>query len=237
MMILLIAIAAGLVVGPMQPPPPPGWETAPARPVDHKAPRDLQEAAVEWCCNGQGLGTQACKDNRGHIIRARTHDLHWVGLWYMQAWRLPGAFEYWPVAHSCRESRGKVGAVGDRGTSVGLFQLKYYPWVGWWKDKAKRHLDRLDPFESARALSHGVALSYRTKVDRACPGTKLDKLRLAAVRTTRSGFTTVGIGKVPRCDFMVLHRDGIMRPTGGLPVAWAQKAWDLRNMARLIVKR
>ncbi len=237
MMILLIAIAAELATGPMPAPPPPGWETAPPRPWNVEAPRDLQKMAVEWCCNGQGLGTQACKDRRGAAIVARTHDLWWVGLWYMQAWRLPEAMEYWPVAHACRESRFKAGAVGDNGTSVGLFQLKYKPWVPWWQSRAGRHLDRLDPIESARVLSHGVALSYRTKVDRACPGTRLDKLRLAVVRTTRSGFTTVGIGKVPRCDFMVLHRDGTMQETGGIAVEWAKDALERRDLTRLTVKR
>lgn len=223
MFLVLIAIASALAVGPMPPPPPPGWQTAPPRPYDHHTPRALLDATVELACRGRG--SEKCQRTRGHLIRERARELHWVGVWYQATWQLDGWISWWLSMHAARESRFFLGAIGDDGNSVGLLQIQA-SWIGWWYRNANRHLDRLDPAEAARALMHGVAYSYRFKTPKACPNVPAEKLwRLAVARTTRTAFAEVG-PKVPRCNFWILDKDGIPRETAGITADLARDAYQ-----------
>ena len=222
--IILAAFAAVHMFALPAPPSPDLSRTAPPRPVGYTAPPALLDRCVWRACKNDG--DERCEASRGKRIRELAQDLWWVGLWYQTTWQLPQFTSWWLPLHAAREARFKPWAVGDHGRAVGLLQIHRNPWVSWWLRETGRTLNRLDPYESARALMHAVAISYHRKTLRACPETKPEKLfRLSVARTTRGPWSETRGVRVPRCNFWILDRNGNPKETAGITADWARAAF------------
>ena len=191
--------------------------TAPPTPDSHVAPPGLIANILRVACEEYG---HSCDDGRRAEVTELARRWSWVGQWYVDHTPgMPAYMAWWLPAHAYRESKSGNLLVGDGGRSLGAFHLQSWA-IRFWLNRTGRTLDRTDPLESARALMHAVAESFRIRTPRACGKVSKDRrARLAAARVGRGPRKRNGD---TRCDFTFWSKSrNSYVHIAGVPVVWS----------------